>query len=136
MKTLRIILSGMFALMCMGFYTNAVSDMQAINDQYLSDITGQTASVSDRSDSYAFVNYVEQKMGEKISDETKNSASFIETLGFFKNLSNELNENNPFAPRLSFFDHDDGTGMDLQIGYLKLHFQSIDINGTISVQKE
>jgi len=136
MKTLRIVLSGMFALMCMGFYSNAVSDMQTINDQYLSDITGQTASVSERTDSYAFVNFVEQRMGGKISDETKNSASFIETLDFFQNLSKDLNENNPFAPRLSIFDHEDGTGMDLQIGYLKLHFQSIDINGTLSVQKE
>jgi len=135
MKTLRIIMSGMFALICMGFYSNAVSDMQAINDQYLSDISGQSASISTRANSYGFVNFVEQKMGGNISDETKNSESYIETLAFFKNLSSEINEN-PFAPRLSFYDSEEGTGIDLQFGYLKLHFQSIDINGTVSVQNE
>jgi len=135
MKTLRIILSGMFAVISMGFYSNAASDMHAINDQYLSDITGQSALVSDKSDSYAFVNFVEQRMAGHISDETRNSEDYIETLAFINRLSSDINEN-PFAPKLSFFDHENGTGLDLQIGYLRLHFQSIDINGTVSVQKE
>jgi len=135
MKTLRIILSGMFALICMGFYSNAISDMQAINDQYLSDITGQTASVSEQRDSFAFVNFVEQRMGGVISEETKNSTSFIETLSFFENLSSEMKDH-PFAPRLAFYNDEKGTGVDFQFGYLKLHFQSIDIKGTVSVQKE
>jgi len=135
MKTLRIMLSGMFALICMGFYSNAVSDMQAINDQYLSDITGQTASISNSDNACEFVNFVEQKMGGQISNEVKHSESFIETLAFFNRLSSEMNES-PFAPQFSFFDHEEGTGLNMQIGYLKLHFQSIHINGTVSVQKE
>jgi hypothetical protein len=128
-------MSGMFAVISMGFYSNAASDMQAINDQYLSDISGQTGSVSDKADSYAFVNFVEQRMGGQISDETKLSEDFIETLSFIKLLSSDMYKS-PFAPRLSFVDHEDGTGMDLQIGYLKLHFQAIDINGTVTIQKE
>jgi hypothetical protein len=135
MKTLRIILSGMFAVISMGFYSNAASDMQAINDQYLSDITGQTAFVSDSADSYAFVNFVEQTMSGHISDETKNSDDYIESLAFLNRLCSDMTES-PFAPRLSFIENEDGTSMDLQIGYLKLHFQSIDINGTVSIQKE
>jgi hypothetical protein len=135
MKTLRIILSGMFALICMGFYSNAVSDMQAINDQYLSEITGQTASVSKQGDSFSFVNFVEQRMGGVLSDETKNSKSFIETLSFFENLSSDMKDH-PFAPRLLLCDDEKGTGMDLQFGYLKLHLQSIDIKGTVSIQTE
>jgi hypothetical protein len=128
-------MSGMFALICMGFFSNAVSDMQAINDQHLSSVIGQSASVSNSADALGFVNFVEQKQIVKISDKTKNADSYIETLDFFSNLSSELNDN-PLAPKFSLIDQDDNIGLDLQIGLLKMHFQSIDINGTVSVLSE
>jgi len=132
MKSLRIILSGMFALICMGFYSNAVSDMQAINDHYLSNVTGQSASVSNGGDAFTFVNFVELKMKSNISDHTKNAESIIETLEFFNNLSSEMN-GHPFAPQCTFIENEDGLSMDLQIGLLRMHLKSIDINGTVSV---
>jgi len=132
MKTLRIFLSGVLVLICMGLYSNAESGMQALNDQYLSDISGQTATVS--TNETGFVNFVEKRLGGVISDEAKDSEAFMETLSFFEKLSGEIIES-PFAPKFSFPENENGTGVDFQLGGLKLHFRSIDINGTVTVRE-
>ncbi|ETR71557.1 MAG: hypothetical protein OMM_08053 [Candidatus Magnetoglobus multicellularis str. Araruama] len=80
----------------MGLYSNAESGMQALNDQYLSVISGQTATVS--TNETGFVNFVEKRLGGVISDEAKDSEAFMETLSFFENLSGEIIES-PFAPK-------------------------------------
>ncbi|KPA12535.1 conserved hypothetical protein, secreted [Candidatus Magnetomorum sp. HK-1] len=138
MKTLRILLASMFAFLSIGFFSNASSEMQKINDNFLSHIIGQNAvyRVSDKGAS-EFFNDCEYTFGVKISDEVKESETIAESFAFFQGLNSGLNEgNNPFFPRFSFLESGENAGVDIQLGGLKLHFQSIDINGTISVKSD
>jgi len=140
MKHLRLILAGVFALMSMGFFSSAFSEMQQINDNYLSYINGQTAihSVSDSGSKNVmnFLNNMERVYGVNISDEVKESDAIAETFDFIMELSEALDgSGNPFMPRFSLFNESDPKGVDIQMGGLKLHLKSIDINGTVSIHR-
>ncbi|MBF0450371.1 MAG: hypothetical protein HQK75_06695 [Candidatus Magnetomorum sp.] len=139
MKILRFSLVGVIAFFCVGLLSNASSEMHQINDQYLSNINAQNAvySVSNNGSNGAvdFFNSLEDAYNLKISDDVKNSETISDAFVFLNQFSSELNNNrHPFAPRFSLLKGDDRTGIDMQLGGLKLHFQAIDINGTVSLQ--
>jgi len=133
MKALRILLASMFAFLSIGFFSSASSEMQKINDNFMSHIIGQNAvyRISDDNSSEVLEGY-EYTFGVKISDDVKDSETIAEAIAFFQGLSAEVNETNPFLPRYSLGD-EKNDGIDIQFGGLKLHFKTIDINGKISI---
>jgi hypothetical protein len=141
MNYLRLIMAGAVAFLGMGFFSSAaLSEMQQINDNYLSHINGQTAiySLSNKNsnDAVSFLNHMERSYGVHISDDVKASETITEAFDFFKELAEALGENNhPFAPRLSLLKEGDSQGLDIQMGGMKLRLQSIDIKGKVSIYK-